>query len=139
MQVTTLLAEAVKSGKITVSENGVDQLVIKASNKKIDINATDKQLIKEVVSSARHAGLEGGAQKTIRRGTGAIRAVRGTLPVVKDIVEDLCKEGVTITLSYKGDRVASVGSEADSKFTRFLTGTRGIEINSPRKLIELGL
>ena len=55
------------------------------------------------------------------------------------MVEDLCKEGVTITLSYKGDKVATIGSQADSKLTRFVTGTKGIEINSPGKLAELGL
>ena len=60
-------------------------------------------------------------------------------PLVKDIVEDLCKEGVTITLSYKGDKVATIGSEANSKFTRLVSGTKGIEINNPRKLIELGI
>jgi hypothetical protein len=55
------------------------------------------------------------------------------------LVEDLCKEGITITVSYKGDRVVTVGSEADSKLTRLVTGTKGIEINSPLKLAELGL
>ena len=60
-------------------------------------------------------------------------------PLLKDIVEDLCREGVTITVSYKGDKVATIGSEANSKLTRLVTGTKGIEINSPTKLIEMGI
>ncbi len=41
--------------------------------------------------------------------------------------------------SSKGDRVATIGSEANSKLTRFVSGTKGIEFNNPRRLIELGL
>ena len=55
------------------------------------------------------------------------------------MVEDLCSEGVTITVSYKGDRVVTVGSEANSKLTRLVTGTKGIEINSPLNLAEMGI
>jgi uncharacterized lipoprotein YehR (DUF1307 family) len=58
---------------------------------------------------------------------------------VKELVEDLCSEGITITVSYKGDRVITVGSEANSKLTRVVTGTKGIEINSPLKLAEMGI
>ena len=58
------------------------------------------------------------------------------LPLLKDIVEDLCREGVTITVSYKGDNVATIGSEANSKLTRLVTGTK---IYSPTKLIEMGI
>ena len=59
--------------------------------------------------------------------------------MVKDIVEDLCREGVTVTISYKGDKVVTIGRDADSKLTRFITGTKGIEVNSPLKLIEMGI
>ena len=139
MQLTTLLVEAIKSGKVTISENDVPQLEITAANKRIDINATDKQLIKEVVSSARQASSKGGVRERIQKSTSTIREARKTQPLVKEMVEDLCREGVTITVSYKGDRVVTVGSEANSKLTRLVTGTKGIEINSPRRLAEMTL
>jgi len=44
---------------------------------------------------------------------------------------------VTVTVSYKGERAVTIGAEANSKLTRLVTGTKGIEINSPRKLIEM--
>ncbi len=112
MQLTTLLVEAIKSGKLTVSENNVPQLEIKAKEKKIDINATDKELIKEIISSTR-SGTSKGIRKRIENTGSQLRTVREARPLVKDIVEDLCKEGVTITLSYKGDKVATIGSEAN--------------------------
>jgi hypothetical protein len=139
VELTTLLLEAFKSGKVTISQNNDPQLEIKAQNGNIDINATDKKLIKQVVSSAREGTSKGGIKERIQRTTSTIREARQSQPLVKAIVEDLCREGVTITFSYKGDRVATIGSEANSKLTRLVTGTKGIEINSPRKLAELGL
>jgi hypothetical protein len=59
--------------------------------------------------------------------------------MIKELVEDLCREGVTLTVSYKGDRVITVGREANAKLTRIVTGTRGVEINSPLKLAEMGI
>jgi hypothetical protein len=139
VQITTLLVETVKSGKITISQNNVEAVEVNVKDKKIDVNAKDKAFIKEIVSSARGTSTKGGVTETIRRGVGTLREARKSQPLVKEIVEDLCREGVTITVSYKGDRVVTIGSEADSKFTKVVTGTKGIEINSPLKLAEMGI
>ena len=136
MQLSTLLVESLKSGSITISEKDIPQLEIKVRNKKIDINATNKEFIKDLVSGAKPGG---GIKKRLQRSVHEIKVVRETRPLIKDIVEDLSKEGVTLTLSYKGDKVATIGSEANSKLTQIVTGTKGIEINSPRKLVELGI
>jgi hypothetical protein len=139
VQLTTLLAESFKSGKITISENNVPQIEIKAENKHIDINAEDKKLIKDIVSGAREGNRKQGVTESIRRSVNTLSEARKMKPLIKEVVEDLCREGVTVTVSYKGDRVVTIGSEANSKLTRFVTGTKGIEINSPGKLAELGI
>ena len=139
MELTTWLVETIKSGKITVSQNNVEALEIKAQNKRIDVNATDKQFIKEIISSARGASSKKGAAGSIKGSVNQIRAVRNTLPMLKEIAEDLCREGVTVTVSFKGDKVVTIGSGADSKLTRLITGTKGIEIDSLTKLIEMGI
>lgn len=139
MQLTTLLVETIKSGKVIVEQNNVPQLEITAANKKIDINATDKKLIKDVISSARQATSKKGVTESIKRSISGIKTAQEMRPLLKEIAEDFCKEGVTITVSYKGDRVMTIGSEADSKLTRLVTGTKGIEINSPIKLAEMGI
>ncbi len=136
MQLSTLLIESLKSGSITISEKDVPQLEINVRNKKIDINATNKEFIKDLVNGAEPSR---GIKKRLQRSVQEIKVVRETRPLIKDIVEDLRKEGVTLTLSYKGDKVATIGSEANSKLTQIVTGTKGIEINSPRKLVELGI
>jgi hypothetical protein len=138
LQLTTFLAESLKSGKIKVSQNNVETVEITAQNKKIDINAKDKQFIKEIISATSKSDKKKGILNSIERGVEGIKTARNMQPIVKEIAEDLSREGVTVTISYKGDKVVTIGSEADSKFTRFLTGTKGVEVNSPRKLVEMG-
>lgn len=140
MQLTTLLAETIKSGKITVSQNNTEALEITAQDKNININAKDKEFIKEIISSARKGTTrEDDAEGVKKSSFGGIKAAREMMPLVKDIVEDLCREGVTIMISYKGDKVVTIGRGANSKLTRFITKTKGVEVNSPLKLLEMGL
>lgn len=128
-----------KSGKVTVCQNDVETLEIKAKDKRIDVNTTDKEFIKEIISSASEGSNKRSVKEGIKRRVNGIKVARNMRPLLKDIVEDFCREGVTITVSYKGDKVATIGSEANSKLTRLATGTKGIEINSPTKLIEMGI
>ncbi len=137
MQLPAFLIEMLKSGKLTISEDNVPQMEIKVSEKRLDVNVTDKTLIKDVMTSARQGTTSGGLGQSVRRGLGTIRAARKSMPLVDDIVEDLCKEDVTITVSYRGDRAVTIGSDADSKLTRLLTGTKGIQINNALKLAEM--
>jgi hypothetical protein len=134
-----MLLQAIKSGKITISQNNIEQVEIKAHGKQIDVEAKNKDLIKEVVSSTQKPSTKRGLIEKIKRPSSTIGAVRKMQPFVKEIVEDLCREGVTVTLSYKGDRVVTIGAEADGKLSRLVTGTRGIQVNSTTKLIELGI
>jgi hypothetical protein len=139
VQLTTFLAETLKSGKITISQNDKPAVEVNVSERKIDADIVDKEFVKEIISSARKSSTKQGVGESIRRGVDTLREARKAQPTVKEMVEDLCREGVTITVSYKGDRVVTVGAEADSKLTRVITGTKGIEINSPRKLAEMGI
>jgi hypothetical protein len=135
VQLTSLLVETIKSGKITVCQNNVESLEIKAGEKKIDVNAIDKKIVKEIISNIR----DGNSKSGSKRGVGVITVFRDVRPLLKEIVDDLFEEGVTITISYKGDKVATIGSEANSKLTRFITGTRHVEINSLAKLIKMNI
>jgi hypothetical protein len=139
MQLTTWLVETLKSGKVTIIQNDKPAVEVNIKDKKIDANIKDKKFIKEIISNARPTNTSKGVKNSIQKGIDTLKEARKTQPLVKELVEDLCQEGVTITLSYKGDRVVTVGSEADSKLTRLLTGTKGIEINNPLKLAELGI
>ena len=131
MQITTLL-ETLKSGKITICRNDKEAVEVNVSDKKINVDTKDKEFIKEIVTTVREAGPDRGIKESLRIAADSLRGV-------KELAEDLCREGVTITVSYQGDRVLTIGAEAESKFMRLFTGTKGVEINNPLKLAELGL
>jgi hypothetical protein len=133
-----VLVETLKSGKLTLSQNNKPKIEVNVRNKNIDVNALDKKFIKEIISSATKGNPSKSVGQKIRRNIKTIQETRKMQPLIKEIAEDLCREGVTISLQYKGNRVITIGAEANSKFTRLLTHTRGIEINSPLKLAELG-
>jgi hypothetical protein len=48
-------------------------------------------------------------------------------------------EGLTITLSYQGERLVTIGAEAKPTLSRLVTGTSAVEINNLRKLLELSI
>lgn len=134
-----MLVETLKSGKITISQNNKEAVEVNIQEKKIDANVKDKEIVKEVISATRKGTNRKGVIEGMHRSVDSLREASKQRPLVKEMVEDLCREGVTITVSYKGDRVVTVGSEANSKLTRLVTGTKGIEVNSPRRLAEMGL
>jgi len=122
VQLPTWLGHVVKSGEVTLFTDDVEALQVKAEDNKIDLNATDKAFLKDVVGSA---------------GSGA--SIRSKLAQLKSIAGELKDEGLTVTLSYKGDLLVTIGAEAKPKFSRLVTRTDAVEINYLRKLLELGV
>lgn len=122
MQLPTWLGQVIKSGEATLFTGDVEALKIKAEDNKIELKTDNKEFLKEFVGSAR-------SQK----------AIRNKLAQLKNVAGELKDEGVTYTLSYKGTRVLTIGLEANPKFSRALTRTNAIEINSMRKLLELSV
>jgi DNA uptake protein ComE-like DNA-binding protein len=138
MPLATLIAEMLKSGKVTVSTNNVEALEITAANKKININAVNKEFLKETLAATREEN-SGGIRGSIRGRVGQIKSARSSLGMLKDVAEELSEAGITVTLSYKGDLVVTMGSQASPKLSSIATGTKAIEINSLRKLVEMGI
>lgn len=121
MQLPTWLGHVVKSGEVTLFTGEVEALQIKAEDNKIELNAVSKEFLKDVVGSA---------------GGGSIRS---KLAQLKGIAGELKDEGLTVTLSYKGERLVIIGAEAKPTFSSLVTGTDAVEINNLRKLLELSV
>jgi hypothetical protein len=133
------ISDVVKSGKVTVSAKNVEALEITATDKKIDVKALDKEFIKDTLEAARGTKEDKGIGASIKGAVGQIRTARSSLGMLKEVAEELKEAGVTVTLTYKDDVVVTLGSEANPKFSKVATGTKAIEINSPKKLVELGI
>ncbi|MBN1245495.1 hypothetical protein JXA31_07875 [Candidatus Bathyarchaeota archaeon] len=122
MQLPTWLSHVVKSGEVTLFTGDEKALQVKAEDNKIELSVASKEFLKDVVDSA---------------GGGA--SIRSKLAQLKDIAGELKDEGLTITLSYRGDILVTIGSEAKPKFSRLVTRTDAVEINNLRKLLELSV
>jgi len=122
VQLPTWLGHVVKSGEVTLFTGDEEALQVKAEGNKIELSIANKEFLKDVVDSA---------------GGGA--SIRSKLAQLKDMAGELKEEGLTITLSYRGDILVTIGSEAKPKFSRLVTGTDAVEINNLRKLLELSV
>ena len=120
MQLPILLGHVVKSGAVTLFAGEVEALQVKAEDNKIELCVADKEFLKDVIGSV---GLGG--------------SIRSMLAQLKSIAGELKDEGLTVTLSFKGDRLITIGLEAKPTFSQLVTGTNAVEINNLRKLIEL--
>lgn len=126
-QLPSWLGNLIVSGEVTLSTGNKEALHVKAENKKINVEAMDKEFIKDIIGS-------------MQDGTsGHGLSIRRNLDQIKGIAEELRDDGLTVTVSYKGKRVVTVGADAKPKISRVVTGTNAIEINSLRKLVELGV
>jgi len=120
VQLPTWLGHVVKSGAVTLSTGDVEALQIKAEDNKIELCIANKEFLKDVMGSA---------------GSGA--SIRSRLAQLKGIAGELKEEGLTVTLSFKGDRLVTIGLKAKPTLSRLVTGTSAVEINNLRKLLEL--
>ncbi len=133
------LAGLVKSGKVIVSTKGKEELEITAANRRIYVNAEDKGLIKEVISAIRETGGKRSIVETIKEAPNTIETLTDMRGLVAEIAEELKQAVITVTLSYKGDLVVTVGAQANSKISRLITTTKALEINNLPKLIEMAI
>jgi hypothetical protein len=139
MPLASFLGEILKSGKVTITANAIETLEINASDKKIDVKALDKDFIKGTIVAIKGTEDDKSIHQSIKNTVSQIKTARSSLNMLKGVAEELSSAGITVTLSYKDKVVVTLGSEANPKLSKVATGTRSIEINSARRLIELGM
>jgi hypothetical protein len=138
MQLLTMFGQMIESGEIILSTKDKEDVVIVATNKRIDIHAKNKEFVKYILASIREGGKSIGAVESKKESSKKLKTAKSARRLLINSAENLKLAGVTITLSYKGDVVATAGAQASSKLSRIMTGTKAIEINNLPKLLELG-
>jgi len=109
-----------KTGEVTVSTNNEDFLQLTVNTNRIDLNIVDKRFLKSLLKDSRR-----------------IKPFLDLLRQLRNAAEELQSEGATITISFDGVTVLTLGSDAKPKFSKWITGTAEIEINNLRKLIQI--
>jgi len=122
VQFPTWISQVLKSGEVTVSTGDVKALQLRVEDKKFDLNIVDKEFLK--------MALDGGTER---------RSLLDLLGLLKNIAKELKDEGYTITISYQGKTVVTLGSEATPNLSQLVTRTNAIEINNLGKLLRMAV
>ena len=110
-----------KSGTINISANKEKLFQITASNNIIDFNILDKKFVHELTKD-----------------TEKLSSFHQLLDSLKNWAGELRNQETTVTISYKNQKVITIGSDAKPKFSKIITGTADIEINNIKRLIKMG-
>jgi hypothetical protein len=119
----TWLFNLLQSGVASIFANGIEALHLKAEHKRIAVDLRNKELLIELVES------------TDTKDT----SLSKRLAMAKDIAERLKSAGLTLTISYKGTLILTLGAEAKPNFSQIFTGTDAIEIHNLKQLTQLML
>ena len=122
LQTVTLLTQILKSGEINLSANNQNLIQFTIKDKVIDFNIIDNKFLKDL--------LQGNTKSA---------PILELLKQLKTFAEELKNDGATITVSYKGERMLTIGSNAKAQISQLITRTKKVEINNLRKLIQISL
>ena len=122
LQTVTLLTQILKSGEINLSANNQNLFQLTIKNKEIDLNIVDNKFLKDLL-----------------KGNTKSAPILELLKQLKTLAEELKNDGTTITVSYKGEIILTIGSNAKAQFSQLITRTKKVEINNLRKLIQISL
>jgi hypothetical protein len=126
VQFPTWLGHVLKSGEVSLFTGETKTLQLKVDDNRIDFNLINKDLVKLILRS------EVG-------GNGRYHSARAMIKQFKNVARELKADELTMTVSYKGDIMLTLGSGANPKLSQLVTRTNTIEINNLTKLIEIGI
>ena len=122
-------------GTVRVSTGDLEVLRIDVAGKRLDVDVEDKQFVKRMIKlrneiSPKKPSKELDESKETKKKS-------NPLGMARTVAETCKKLGITLTVSYKGRRIATIGADAHSTALQMITKTRAIAINSPLAAIEM--
>ncbi len=131
MQTKNASKQAFESANIILSAGNNDLLQVDLTNKRINIDIENKKFLKGLIKIGRDfTKKQKPAAKKNKKSPSA-------LATAKTVGETLKKRGITITLSYRGGVVATLGAEAHPTILQLITKTHTIALNSLPKAITM--
>lgn len=115
-----------ESGKVLLSTGDVEVLAVNLTSTHIDVNIEDKAFVKRIIAMRNQFVPEAPSAEEETK----LPSPGGALSMVRSVAETLCKRGITITVSYRGKRIATIGANADPKLLHYITKTKGVALNS---------
>ena len=116
-----------ESGKVRLLTGDLEVLRVSVLGKKIDVDIEDKQFIKRAMKLRREIG----PKKSAAAEKPKKKKKSSPLSMVRMIADTSKRIGVTLTVSYKGRKIATIGAEARPTLLQIITKTRALAINDP--------
>lgn len=117
-----------EGGEVLVSTGDVQVMKVNLSSTHIDVDVEDKAFIKRIIALRNQPKPQ--TCDADSEATSNPPQLGGALSTARKLADALCSRGITITVSYRGSRIATIGADANPTILHYITKTRGIAINS---------
>ncbi len=127
-----------ESGEVVLSTGDLYVLEVNLTSRKINVDLEDKGFIKRVIAmrgeiSQQATFIEGEEiEKEVKKKPGV-----SPLKTARTVAEALRDRGITLTVSYKGGTIITIGAEARSTILQIITKTRAIAINNFINILKI--
>lgn len=124
-----------EGGEVLLYTGDVRVLRVDLSSTHINVDLVDKAFVKRIIAMRDQLTPKlpgaGSADK------GGSPNIGGALSTARKVADALSSRGITVTVSYRGRRIATIGAEAHSTLLQLITKTRRIALNSVFAAIRL--
>jgi hypothetical protein len=121
-----------ESGHVLLSTGDVQVLRVVLTSSLIEVNIEDKAFIKRIIAMR-----DSLVPKRPDTGDQNLPSLSGPLSMLRSIAETLCSRGITVTVSYRGHRIATLGADAKPTLLQHITKTRALALNSLYTAIKM--
>ncbi len=121
-----------EGGQVVLSTGDVEVLNVDLSSTRIDVNLEDKAFVKRLIAMRSQL-----TPKASGADSDNPPQFGGALSTARKVADALVSRGITVTVSYRGSRIATVGAEAHPTLLQYITKTRGIALNNIITIFKL--
>jgi len=123
---------ASSSGKALIYTGELEVLRINAAGKRIDLDIEDKDFVKRVIKLRDEITPKKPSTTEKKE-----KKKSSPLGTVRTVAETMQKLGITLTVSYQGRRIATIGAEAHPTLVQIVTRTHALSIDSTLTALKM--
>ena len=127
-----------ESGKVALFAGNLEVMEINLKSQQIDVKVEDKDFVKRAIRlGGEFTKKPGNARNDETETNGERKKLTSSLSQLRAIAETLSRNGITVTLSYRGHTAVTLGSQAHPSLLQLITRTRAVAINNILELMQM--
>lgn len=116
---------AFESGIVLLSTGNLRVLKVNLTSKEINVDIEDKAFIKRIIAMRDQLTPKLPTEPNTQQ-----KKTSSPLSILKTVAETLKNRGITLTVSYRGHRIVTIGAQAKPTLLQAITKTNGVALNS---------